>query len=175
LLVAGLGAAWLGLRTMEPSPASQAPRPVEGTSAPAPADAPADAPGGVPRLRALRAAAGRCDELPGDVPALRCEIGGVRLDARFVGRGAGREYVAAAGARVAPRTGPPACARGSEDERAWSRPGAPARAVGRYRCRIEGGRAAMWWSDEHGFVLHAVAPHGDLARLFAWWRAHEEV
>ena len=32
----------------------------------------------------------------------------------------------------------------------------------------------MWWTDEHGVFAHAVAPDGDLARLFAWWRAHRD-
>jgi hypothetical protein len=36
---------------------------------------------------------------------------------------------------------------------------------------LESGRAAMWWIDEHGVLAHAVASNGDLAGLFAWWRA----
>ncbi len=58
------------------------------------------------------------------------------------------------------------------DERAWSRPETPLVVAGRYRCRIEGGAAAIWWTDEHGVVAHAVAGDHDLARLFVWWRAH---
>lgn len=44
--------------------------------------------------------------------------------------------------------------------------------AGRYRCRIEGDAAAIWWTDEHGVLAHAVARDRDLARLFVWWRAH---
>jgi len=32
----------------------------------------------------------------------------------------------------------------------------------------------MWWTDEHGVVVHAVAPDASAARLFAWWAAHLE-
>ena len=75
------------------------------------------------------------------------------------------------GATIAARAGPPACARGQPDERAWSRPETPDAISGRYRCRLEAGRAAIWWTDEHGLLAHAVASDGDLAALFAWWRA----
>jgi hypothetical protein len=72
-------------------------------------------------------------------------------------------------------SGPPACAHGGEEERAWSRPAAPARAVGRYACRIEDGRAAMWWTiEDRGLLAHAVAPDADLASLFEWWESHSE-
>ena len=52
----------------------------------------------------------------------------------------------------------PACAQGGEDERSWSRPTAPRLAVGRYACRIEQGRAAMWWTvDDRGLLAHATS------------------
>jgi hypothetical protein len=65
----------------------------------------------------------------------------------------------------------PACDRGASDERAWSLAAEPGVAVGRYRCSIEHGRAAMWWTRGDR-LTHAVASDGDLAALFAWWRAH---
>jgi hypothetical protein len=71
----------------------------------------------------------------------------------------------------AARAGPPACAQGVSDERAWSISAAPGNAIGRYRCRFERGRAAMWWT--HGDrLVHAVARDSDLAGLFSWWRTH---
>ena len=105
-------------------------------------------------------------------PEVSCVIDGVRVDARLVGPGALGEYTTAAGARPSPRRGPAACASGRPDERAWSRPAAPRRPVGRYRCRIEDGHAGLWWIDDHGVVAHAIAADADLARLFAWWRTH---
>jgi hypothetical protein len=102
-----------------------------------------------------------------------CVVDHVRVDARLVGPGAAPKfYASAAGGRGLTHRGPPACASGHDDERAWSRPVAPHRAVGRYRCRIEGGHAALWWTDEFGIVAHAVAADHDLAQLFAWWRSH---
>jgi hypothetical protein len=80
-------------------------------------------------------------------------------------------YRTESGATIAARTGAPACARGQPDERAWSRPETPEVISGRYRCRRESGYAAIWWTDEHGVLAHAVAADGDLAALFAWWRA----
>ena len=100
-------------------------------------------------------------------------LGGVRVETRRVRPvNAIEAYEAAAGVRVMARRGPPACARGLADERAWSRQAAPTITVGRYRCMLEHGRAAMWWTDDRGLVAHAVAEHADLARLFTWWRAH---
>jgi hypothetical protein len=80
-------------------------------------------------------------------------------------------YRTESGATIAARGGAPACARGQPDERAWARPETPHVTSGRYRCRIESGRAAMWWTDEQGLLAHAVAADGNLAALFAWWRA----
>ncbi len=116
-----------------------------------------------------------CTDIASAVPTVSCTLGRIRLDAQLVDTAAASAvYVARSGARVAPHRGPAACARGSIDERAWSRPSTPAIAVGRYDCRIEGGRAAIWWFDEHGIVAHAVAPNRDLASLFSWWVTHVE-
>jgi hypothetical protein len=94
---------------------------------------------------------------------------GQALEARYrtaIGSGPGAGRTAA---------GPPVCARGGEEERAWSRPVAPGRAVGRYACRVERGRAAMWWTvDDRGLLAHAIASNADLGSLFAWWEAHSE-
>jgi hypothetical protein len=87
-------------------------------------------------------------------------------------------YLAAIGAVSTTRgtgRGAPACSRGGEEERAWSFPTRPRRSVGRYACRIEQGRAAMWWTvDGRGIVAHAVATDADLGSLFAWWESHPE-
>jgi hypothetical protein len=126
-------------------------------------------------LRARFADAGKCADVPGPVPTLRCVIDRVDVEARLLEpKHAQAVYEQESAAITAPRQGPPACARGQADERAWSRPVAPAVAVGRYHCRIEAGRAAIWWTDEHGLVAHAVAVDGDLAALFEWWRAHHD-
>jgi hypothetical protein len=63
------------------------------------------------------------------------------------------------------------CARGAGEERAWSRPGAPAVIVGRYRCAEANGVAQLWWTDEHALVLaHATGRRGTrLDTLYAWW------
>jgi hypothetical protein len=105
-----------------------------------------------------------------------CEIEGVAVDAELPEPGAlDTHYRQRSGARPAARAGGPACAAGRPDERSWSRPADPTRPVGRYRCRIEGGRAAMWWTDERGVLAHALARDRDLARLFRWWRALPQV
>lgn len=166
LLVAGLATAWLFVGRHGSSSNPLPPPPIT-----APAAAPAD----TAALRALLTDAGACADVVERTPAVRCEIDGVRLEVRLVGvTEARRIYVASSAARIAPRRGPPACARGRSDERAWSRPTRPTVAVGRYRCRIEHGAAAMWWTDEHGIVAHAVASDHDLGRLFTWWRAHRD-
>jgi hypothetical protein len=172
LLVAALATAWLlvqqrgststgrGLAAAPPTHPSAAP-----VVPPTTADTTA--------LRALLADAGACADVVGAVPAVQCAIGGVHLDARLLAvADAHRTYVSSSGARIAPRQGSPACAQGRPDERAWSRPETPFVVAGRYRCRIEDGAAAIWWTDEQGIVAHAVAGDHDLARLFAWWRAH---
>ncbi len=113
-----------------------------------------------------------CRGLSPDRPEARCVIDAVDLHARLLAPGTvAAAYRRAAAADAAPKSGPPACARGVPDERTWSVAASPAAAAGRYRCRFERGRAAMWWT--RGDVLvHAVARDGDLAGLFTWWRAH---
>lgn len=105
-------------------------------------------------------------------PEVRCVVAGVDLDVRrFAPATVAAADVRATGAEAKPRTGPPACAAGHADERSWSISSAPDAAVGRYRCRFESGRAAMWWTQD-GRLFHATTHDGDLAALFAWWRAH---
>jgi hypothetical protein len=113
-----------------------------------------------------------CRDLAPERSAVRCVIDAVDVDVRLYSTAIVADaYRRAAGAIVAPRSGPPACARGVPDERAWSVAAAPVSAVGRYRCRFEHGRAAMWWT--HGDrLVHAVARNGDLGELFSWWRVH---
>lgn len=113
-----------------------------------------------------------CQGLSQSRPEVRCILAGVDLDVRrFAPATVAAAYVRAAGAEAEPRSGPPACASGRADERSWSVSTAPDAAVGRYRCRLESGRAAMWWTQD-GRLFHATARDGDLAALFAWWRAH---
>ncbi len=113
-----------------------------------------------------------CHGLTTSRSAARCVVGGVDLEVhRYTPATVAAAYVRAAGPEAQPRSGPPACASGSADERSWSISSAPEAAVGRYRCRVEAGHAAMWWTQD-GRLFHATARDGDLAALFAWWRAH---
>jgi hypothetical protein len=69
----------------------------------------------------------------------------------------------------------PAEREASPTNGSWSRPEHPRRVVGRFSCRTEQGRAAMWWTDvDRGVLAHAVAPDDDLALLLAWWCSHSE-
>ena len=77
-------------------------------------------------------------------------------------------YRTATGAEPEPKTGAARCVDGEPDERSWSRPEAPARAVGRFSCRVVDGRAEMWWT-EGNTLSHALAPDADIAALYAWW------
>ena len=78
-------------------------------------------------------------------------------------------------ATASPSAGEAACARGRDDERSWSRPDAPDRVAGRYRCQVAATRAEMWWTvDDAGVLAHATRTDGDLAALFSWWRARSE-
>ena len=125
------------------------------------------------QLRAVLGGATGCVDVQGGTPEVTCVIDHVRVDARLVGTASLlHAYSAAVGARPAARRGPPACATGHDDERAWSRPVAPTRVVGRYRCRLEGERAAIWWTDDHGVLAHAVTADHDLSHVFAWWSTH---
>ena len=132
--------------------------------------------------RALRASVpvgALCAYGPRSASEAHCSIGGVDVEYRLTGSAAlAAGYRAAIGVKpgpASPASGGPRCARGGEEERSWSRPAAPHRAVGRYACRIEQGRAAMWWTvDDRGLLAHAIRSGGDLASLFAWWDSHAE-
>ena len=66
-------------------------------------------------------------------------------------------------------TGPPACARGRNDERAWSTAQHPANTVGRYRC-TSAGNARIVWTDERVRVLATASrADDDLRSLYVWW------
>jgi hypothetical protein len=96
---------------------------------------------------------------------------------KFLPVDVGTAYLAAiaSSGHAGPARGVPACSRGGEEERPWSLPAKPRRALGRYACRIEQGRAAMWWTvASRGVLAHAVAADADLASLFAWWESHPE-
>ena len=76
--------------------------------------------------------------------------------------------------RVAER-GDAACARGHDDERAWSRPTRRRRSPAATAAGSPRRRAEMWWTvDDAGVLAHATRADGDLAALFSWWRAHAE-
>ena len=77
-------------------------------------------------------------------------------------------YAAAIGGWVAARRRGPdrhrrrARAAARTNARGRGRP-RPSRGVGRYACRIEQGRAAMWWTvDDRGLLAHAIAADADL-------------
>jgi hypothetical protein len=127
------------------------------------------------RLRALFADAGDCRDVFDAMPRVSCEIDGVTVDARlFSVVDAQNTYAARLRVRIRPGRGAAACARGAADERSWSRASDPAVALGRYRCRIEAGHAALWWTDEHGVLAHAVGANRDLKQLFRWWLVHRD-
>jgi hypothetical protein len=165
-LLAGLTAAWLvaGHRSHAPASADAASGIVAPSSAP---------PSTFPTTTTTVPVSGNCGGLSPARREVRCVIDGVDLDVRVFGSGsvAGAYRRAAGVTATAARSGLPACARGVPDERAWSTAASPDAAVGRYRCRFEGERAAMWWTRGDR-LLHAVASDGDLAGLFSWWRAH---
>jgi hypothetical protein len=171
-LLAALASGWLVFARHHSSAA--APLPIDPQlAAPASSVAPAI---DTTQLRGYLDPTAVCADVIAAVPSVSCTLGRVQLDAELDDTAAASQlYVSRSGARVAPRHGPPACARGAPDERAWSRADAPAVAVGRYECRIESGRAAIWWFDEHGIVAHAVAPDGNLISLFSWWVTHVEL
>ena len=167
LLIAALAAAWLFVSGRGSGSGAVPPL------AEAPATAPATrAVANTAALRAALHAPATCTDVAAADPEVACSINGVRVDARLLGAArASNEYATAAGKRSPPATGPSACANGKPDERAWSRPANPSVPAGRYRCRVEDGVAAMWWTDE-GVLVHATAATPDLGALFAWWRTH---
>jgi hypothetical protein len=128
-------------------------------------------------LRRLVPGSDQCSDVPGPTPELRCWIDNVSVDYRLLGIPSALPTYQAKIGDLAPeeRSGPPACASGHPEERAWSRPGLPLAAAGRYRCTIVSGRAEMWWMNmREGLLAHAIALDDDLGRLFAWWRARPE-
>jgi hypothetical protein len=172
VLLAGLAAAWLvvGHRSHASAGAELTPRAaVASSSALTPSTA---GPLGVevPPIAARRTPS--CRGLSESRPEVLCVVDRVELDLRLYAPGTAAEaYTRAAGAVARPGAGPPACDKGVPDERSWSEASAPTVAVGRYRCRFENGRAAMWWTQGDR-LAHAVARDRDLAALFVWWRAH---
>jgi hypothetical protein len=170
VLLAGLTAAWLVAGHHAPAPAAdgavssvRVPSPLPPSTLSKTTTTTATT---VPRVR-------DCAGLSPARREVRCVIDGVDLDVRVLTSAsvAGAYRRAAGAAVVTAQSGSPACARGVSDERAWSTAASPDAAVGRYRCRFENGRAAMWWTRGDRLV-HAVAPDGDLAGLFSWWRTH---
>ena len=129
-------------------------------------------PVGAPQAPATVPPVSGCRGLSKVRPVVHCEIDDVSLDIRLYSPGTGAAaYYAATGVEPAPGSGPATCAQGEPEERAWSLPSAPRVAVGRYRCTLELGHAAMWWTRGDR-VSHAVASDDDLAALFTWWRTH---
>jgi len=114
----------------------------------------------------------RCAGLSVARPHVRCAADGfVEEVALYTAATVGPAFRRIAGRAPTARSGPAACADGHPDERAWSLASAPLQAVGRYLCRFEQGRAAIWWT--HGDRLwHALANDADLATLFTQWSAH---
>jgi hypothetical protein len=146
-------------RAVEPPPQPHAP------SSTVPAD--------TTPVRAMVPDAQSCSDVVGPIPAIRCTLDIGDVEYRLVGTGAVVDsYQAAIGTiRDHDRQGPPQCATGLDDERAWSDPSAPREPLGRYRCTVVDGRAEMWWTDHaRGLVAHIRANDTDLARLFAWWQ-----
>jgi len=127
-------------------------------------------------LTRLLPAGAHCHDGSRSGQELRCRLAGIEVDYRVVPIGRVlAAYASAVGTRRGTASGAPACARGGEEERSWSRPEAPTRTVGRYACRVEQGHAALWWTvDRLGLLAHATAPRADLASLFTWWEAHPE-
>jgi hypothetical protein len=130
-------------------------------------------------IRSRVPADAQCHDQDRSAATLRCSVAGVSVEyQRLSPRNLDARYRAAIGVvSDAGRTtqGPPMCARGAEDERAWARPDAPERAAGRYACRVERGRAVMWWTvADVGLLAHATAGNRDLGTLFAWWASHSE-
>lgn len=168
LLLGGLGVAAVGSAARDPGVgSSDPPTAVAGL----PSTRPTARRAGGPDPEAVLGAP--CGTVAGWAAWRRCRVAGVAVVVRAVATGA----EVALYARLAGPPGPAAaggaeCAAGRPEERSWARAAAPTRPVGRYRCRIERGRAVLWWSDPRGLVARADAPDGDLARLFAWWTQH---
>ena len=163
-LLAGLATAWLAT--------GHGSRPSASADAPPAAAAPARVSSSTVSTTTTMPLTRDCRGLSPARHVLRCVVDRIDVEVRLFTSGTvAAAYRRAAGADVVARSGTPACARGVADERAWSAPASPDAAVGRYRCRFERGRAAMWWTRGDRLV-HAVARDGDLGGLFSWWRAH---
>lgn len=180
LLLAGLTSAWLIVAHQSHGSAapgvhaiaSPSTRSAASTSPP-----PTSAPPAAPPTNAIgRASVDRtgCVGLSVTQPHLRCgmtDYVGLEEVALYTPATVGGAFRSVSGPHVSAGSGPAACASGRSDERAWSIASAPQYAVGRYLCRFESGRAAMWWT--HGDrLLHVLSNDADLAKLFSWWRAH---
>jgi hypothetical protein len=119
----------------------------------------------------------RCHDPTRRVPHVHCSFDGVEIDYRLIDPVPVEPvYLDAIGSTTRrTESGRPGCAHGAEDERSWSWPSQPSRAAGRFACRREHGRAAMWWTvADRGVLAHAVRADADLASLFAWWLSHSE-
>jgi hypothetical protein len=180
VLLAGLTLAWLFVGHQSHGSAAL----TATTATPVPAPVPASTVGSTrastasPIADALAAVALRTDKCEGlstKRPHLLCVVDGAIMEVALYTKGTvGAVFRRIAGAPVPARSGPAACAADKPDERAWSSASAPQNAIGRYVCRIEGSRAAIWWTRGDR-LLHVEAgdPHDpDLAKLFSWWLAH---
>ena len=122
----------------------------------------------------------RCHDPTAREPHVDCTLDGVDIDYRLIRAVSASTVNAVYGDAIGsttsrPGSGPPRCARGGEDERSWSRPSQPRRVAGRYACRREHGRAAMWWTvADRSLLAHAVSSDDDVSRLFVWWLVHSE-
>jgi hypothetical protein len=184
VLVGALAVGWIA--TSRAGHARPAPRSARGETAQratVPSPVRTDANRSLPALRAVVPHGARCSAGPGPGTEARCSVAGVDVDYRLLPAASLRAaYLAplapglnGGSMALGPGSGPPVCAHGGEEERSWSRPAAPRRAVGRYACRIEQGRAAMWWTvDDRGLLAHATSSGADLTSLFAWWESHSE-
>ncbi len=184
-LLAGLTLAWLFVGHQ--SHGSAAPTALTARTATVPASVPASTVGSTatsstspasPVADALAAVAVRTDKCAGlstKRPHLRCIVDGAIMEVALYTKGTvGAAFRRIAGTPVPARSGPAACAADEPDERSWSAASAPQNAIGRYVCRIEASRAAIWWTRGDR-LLHVEAgdPHDpDLAKLFSWWLAH---
>ena len=177
-LIVLLGAGWLLTTRAGESRRAAAPAGADAKLAPT---APAQ-PAGRGALRALVPSGLTCEHAAATAAHLRCHGSGVEVEYRLVAMQAlDSVYLDASGSTAtsptsrSPASGVVGCLRNVPDERAWSRPSTPRRAVGRFACGVVRGRAAMWWTVAgRGLLAHAVARNGDLAPLFRWWLAHSE-
>lgn len=188
-LVVGLGVAWVAVGSVGSGGAAPVIEPSTSlplhpaTTAVRPAPAPVERAVAVPRWVPASIAA-TCDaraSAPSSI-VVSCTPGRgvVRLQYRaFVSVGALRAaYVSESSQKGG--VGPPACAHGAAEERAWSTAGAPTVPVGRYRCSITGGRARIVWTSERvdvggvaglGVAVLGIATRADtdLRSLYRWW------